>query len=146
MLFATLNLRELSIGYTKKHYMNMIDFYTFLLYNPFLKYLTQNSRSVSCKHIKDAFKAPCLSLTVRPTLTNLPSLSSIDKRFNSIQCLLLKPFNFWEIKVSFYCNVLTSVTLESLSMVLFDTCDVSIDLSSNTFDCVCRFGVVQDIA
>lgn len=126
--------------------MNVMDFYTFHLYNPLLKDLTQNNRYISCKHIKDAFKADWFSslslincnIQNAPNSRNLPSLSSIDMSFNSIQCLHAEAFQFLGRLqyVSFNSNALTFVILESLSRVLWNTSDVLIDLLSNPLHCV----------
>lgn len=146
--FATLNLRELSIGNTVKGYMNVVDFYTFLLYNPFLKNLTLNNINLSLVNtsrmlskLTNLTSLSILNCNIQnvPTLTNLPLLSSIDMSFNSIQSLHAEAFQFLgKLKyISLKSNALTSVTLESLPRVLWDTSDVLIDLSSNPFDCVC---------
>lgn len=146
--FATLNLRELSIGNTVKRYMNVVDFYTFLLYNPLLKNLTLNNIDLSLVNtsrmlskLTNLSSLSILNCNIQnvPTLTNLPSLSSIDMSYNSIQSLHAETFHFLsKLKyISFKSNALTSVTLESLPRVLWDTSDVLIDLSSNPFDCVC---------
>lgn len=126
--FATLNLRELSIGNTVKRYMNVVDFYTFLLYNPLLKNLTLNNIDLSLVNtsrmlskLTNLSSLSILNCNIQnvPTLTNLPSLSSIDMSYNSIQSLHAETFHFLsKLKyISFKSNALTSVTLESLPRV-----------------------------
>ncbi|XP_062604742.1 toll-like receptor 13 [Saccostrea cucullata] len=142
-------VREIHFGNDELLYLLFFDFKRILSYNPMLQVLHLAKLDLSSVSIKDTF-SHLKNLTsfsaINCNIKNISRLSTLSKlehlnlSVNEIQNLNAIDFaNFRSIKsVSFRNNHLISVKQSSFPAFIWESMDITIDLSNNPFDCGCH--------